>query len=106
MLGYGLPRHVQVLAQLRQRLCITGIERVKQLPAAPVGKCSKYEVGIAHRRKSARLDCYASLCKQLLACQVHGACQAARHTLYPTAQRDGLDLSVDILLAHKGTRIP
>jgi hypothetical protein len=48
MLGYGLPRHIQVLAQLRERLCIIGVERIKQLPAAPVGKRSKYEVGIVH----------------------------------------------------------
>ena len=44
VLGNRLPRHVQMLAQLRQRLTVAPVQPVEQLPTARAGQC--FEHGI------------------------------------------------------------
>ena len=58
MLGYGLPGHIQVLAQPGQSLAIALVELIQQFPPAFIGQRFEYGVHLAE-----------IICNLLVACQ-------------------------------------
>jgi len=50
MLGHGLPRHVHVLAECRDRLAVLAMQLVEKAPAGRVGQCLEYLVDVRASR--------------------------------------------------------
>lgn len=46
MLGDGLARHVEAVAQIAQRLAVPVVQPVQQLPAAGIGQGAKHSIVI------------------------------------------------------------